>query len=108
MRVQASRVRQLLQNYYGGPGAEDPIRICLALGSYVPTFERVAVAEVTPGPPKLAPPRAAADGLSARTRVLSAFGGLLLLFLLGWAVGPQSLALLLELAQADIYPPCRW
>lgn len=39
VRVQASRVRKGLEDYYASEGAEDPIRIVLPRGSYVPTFE---------------------------------------------------------------------
>lgn len=39
VRVQAARVRQLLQNYYSGPGAGDPLRILMPAGSYHPVFE---------------------------------------------------------------------
>lgn len=38
VRVQAARLRQLLQKYYEGPGLEAPIRIELPRGSYKPIF----------------------------------------------------------------------
>lgn len=40
VRVQATRVRKSLDDYYAGEGAEDPIRIVLSRGSYLPVFER--------------------------------------------------------------------
>jgi len=43
VRVQASRLRQLLTSYYAGPGIADPIRIDLPRGSYAPKFTRQAV-----------------------------------------------------------------
>jgi hypothetical protein len=44
VRVQASRLRRLLEDYYVGPGSQDPVRIALPLGSYQPRFERRAAA----------------------------------------------------------------
>ncbi|PKQ32218.1 MAG: hypothetical protein CVT62_04120 [Actinobacteria bacterium HGW-Actinobacteria-2] len=38
VRVQARRVRLLLERYYAEDGADDPIRITIRKGSYVPTF----------------------------------------------------------------------
>lgn len=38
VRVQARRVRALLERYYAEEGASDPIRITMRTGSYVPTF----------------------------------------------------------------------
>ena len=40
VRVQAQRLRDLLQNYYFGNGAEATVRIVMDRGSYVPRFER--------------------------------------------------------------------
>ncbi len=40
VRVEAGRLRTALQNYYAGPGADDPIEIALPRGSYIPTFSR--------------------------------------------------------------------
>ena len=39
VRVQAGRCRGLLGAYYGGPGANDPIRISIPKGGYAPAFE---------------------------------------------------------------------
>lgn len=44
VRVQATRVRHMLETYYAGSGCEDPVRISLPRGSYAPVFERGAVA----------------------------------------------------------------
>ena len=38
VRVQASRLRQLLEKYYAGPGCRDPLLIELVRGSYKPRF----------------------------------------------------------------------
>jgi TolB-like protein len=40
VRVQATRVRKGLDEYYAGEGADDAIRIVLPRGSYTPVFER--------------------------------------------------------------------
>jgi tetratricopeptide (TPR) repeat protein len=42
VRVEASRVRAKLERYYTRSGAQDPIRITIPRGAYVPQFERVA------------------------------------------------------------------
>jgi TolB-like protein/Tfp pilus assembly protein PilF len=39
VRVEARRLRGKLAEYYRGPGAEDPVRIRLPKGRYVPSFE---------------------------------------------------------------------
>lgn len=39
VRVQATRVRQRLEDYYSREGVNDPIRITLPRGSYAPVFE---------------------------------------------------------------------
>lgn len=63
VRVQATRLRQLLQNYYSGPGANDPLRIVMPLGSYQPVFEPAPKA----GEPPAKPPDAPATGTPAGT-----------------------------------------
>ncbi len=40
VRVQAGRVRTALEEYYAAPGVEDPLRIVLPMGTYVPVFRR--------------------------------------------------------------------
>jgi serine/threonine-protein kinase len=39
VRVEASRLRSKLREYYGGPGRSDPIRVFYRKRSYVPHFE---------------------------------------------------------------------
>lgn len=43
VRVQARRLRALLDQYYRGPGSADPVRIELPIGRYVPDFIDSAV-----------------------------------------------------------------
>jgi hypothetical protein len=47
VRVEARRLRARLEEYYGGPGADENVRIQLPKGGYSPTFEVVSV-EATP------------------------------------------------------------
>ena len=42
VRVEARRLRARLEEYYGGPGCEDPLRIELPKGSYVPAIRSAA------------------------------------------------------------------
>jgi tetratricopeptide (TPR) repeat protein len=48
VRVEATRLRSKLQSYYEHEGSEDPVRITVPKGSYVPCFERLAPKE-SPG-----------------------------------------------------------
>lgn len=43
VRVEAGRLRRAIGAYYAGEGADDPVRISVARGSYVPQFERFAL-----------------------------------------------------------------
>ncbi len=53
VRKLATLVRQRLEKYYEGPGADDPVLISLPLRSYAPQFElRSPVALVPPPPPR--------------------------------------------------------
>lgn len=47
VRVQATRLRHLLADYYRGPGSQESVRVALPLGSYQPKFERHAKAAPT-------------------------------------------------------------
>lgn len=40
VRVDAGRLRRALANYYAGEGRDDPVRIRVPSGTYVPSFER--------------------------------------------------------------------
>ena len=44
VRVQARRLRGLIEDYYSGPGRDDPVRISLPVGRYVPEFRAVETA----------------------------------------------------------------
>lgn len=72
VRVQARRLRTLIDEYYRGPGKDDLVRIALPVGRYVPEFcmaEGSADADVTASKlnqmatqPEPAPVRARATG----------------------------------------------
>lgn len=82
VRVEARRLRARLEDYYSGPGREDPVRISLPKGGYVPEFEYAPAA-----PPPAAEPAADARltpmprgwKLAGILAVLAAAG-----ILLGW------------------------
>lgn len=52
VRVQAKRLRELLENYYRGAGAKNPIHIMLPVGSYQPQFLRALPLEEEVPPPR--------------------------------------------------------
>jgi hypothetical protein len=59
VRVQAGRLRDLLSQYYEGEGREDPMRIVLTRGCYVPTYEKPAghgTRAASPSAPETAEP----------------------------------------------------
>jgi tetratricopeptide (TPR) repeat protein len=57
VRVEASRLRSKLNSYYAQQGAQDPVRITIPKGSYVPQFERVQTPEApAPSTPEVSPP----------------------------------------------------
>lgn len=58
VRVQAGRLRDLLDTYYAGEGKDDRIRISVPRGSYVPAYECLSC---------VSPPREAAEGDEAAT-----------------------------------------
>jgi TolB-like protein/Tfp pilus assembly protein PilF len=81
VRVEAGRLRQKLQAYAQGPGKDDPLRITLPKGGYVPEFETVGAPERPP-----APGTARAAGPARRTPAWTR---------LGLAVGAGLLAVVL-------------
>jgi TolB-like protein len=94
VRVQARRLRSMLDSYYEGPGADDPVRIVLPIGRYVPEFAyapaAVPVVEAAPDaveetPPPLSPPGPKRD----RRRAL----GLLLALVVAVGAGVGGIAL---------------
>jgi hypothetical protein len=42
VRVQAGRLRELLSHYYEVEGANDPIRVSIPRGGYIPTYQSIA------------------------------------------------------------------
>jgi len=101
VRRQAHALRRKLQEYYEKDGAEDPVRIELPVGRYVPLFRRNSPAgQVQPVPPHapepesaLAPvPLQAAPGGSRTVRVSWIIAGVLgiALFGAGWFFGTRT------------------
>ncbi len=83
VRVQAGRLRELLNQYFATEGASDPVRIAIPRGSYVPTYEANEPASTTPeeeGEPAVAavappPPKRRAAARPAIARQLRFFWG---------------------------------
>lgn len=70
VRVQAGRLRDLLDQYYAGEGAGDPVRVTIPRGGYVPAYRSVAAeakgiasAHVAAGQGREGPPPAPAGDL---------------------------------------------
>jgi hypothetical protein len=59
VRVEAGRLRRILDNYYAGDGVNDPIRIAIPRGRYIPVFTAnlpvVAPMAVPASPPSAVP-----------------------------------------------------
>ncbi|WP_421926315.1 tetratricopeptide repeat protein [Neoaquamicrobium sediminum] len=91
VRVQAGRLRDLLQQYYEGDGAADPLRISVPRGSYVPEYH---VADPTVAcVASAATPEQDDVGKTANRRALPFLAiGLLLLAVLGGVAGYRSFA----------------
>ncbi len=68
VRVQAGRLRELLAQYFATEGANDPIRIIIPRGSYVPAYE-----PATPKPAAAKQP--AAEAVAEAGGVVGALGG---------------------------------
>lgn len=75
VRVQARRLRALLDEYYQSAGTGSPVRITLPVGRYVPEF--VAIAESSPAIAETG--AAAADKRGGRTNRLRELSGLAVL-----------------------------
>jgi tetratricopeptide (TPR) repeat protein len=67
VRVQAGRLRELLQQYSATEGAADPVQIVIPRGSYVPAYEQHAIRPACEPQRRPAPavPAFAADGAGA-------------------------------------------
>ena len=93
VRVEAGRLRKALADYYAGPGRDDPVRIEVPRGSYVPRFvralpeldlaEKAGAMVVQPGPahppPVAVPPPASPPAPWLGARRLAAAALLILL-----------------------------
>lgn len=64
VRVEAGRLRRALAQYYAGEGAQDPLRISMPVGAYVPAFDWV-------GPPDTEEPRSKQPRSEQPPQVLS-------------------------------------
>jgi TolB-like protein/Tfp pilus assembly protein PilF len=109
VRVEAGRLRQKLQAYAQGPGKDDPLRITLPKGGYVPRFETVGKRErpTEPGASRTVRP---AHRRAAWTRLGLAIGaGLLavLLVALGllWRSPPTTIPVPAEVPSPDRSAP---
>ena len=63
VRLEASRLRKALEHYYLTAGKDDPVRIDIPKGSYIPSFEFVQA-----GAPAELPPQAVAPDPGERRR----------------------------------------
>ncbi len=100
VRVQASKLRNRLAEYYAGPGAQDPIVIELPRGSYVPRFTERGPLTPEPETPSARP--------TSRSR-------LRLIQVLPWALGAVCAAAFMvalrrppsspQVVRFSVYPP---
>lgn len=83
VRVEAGRLRHRLEDYYLKEGRQDPIRIRIPNGGYVPVFEGIATASeaIAVDGPAFEPPRSPRPR-PTRTRILAIVAILLTLFAL--------------------------
>jgi Tol biopolymer transport system component len=81
VRVEASKLRHRLDQYYDAGGSVSPIRISIPKGSYVPRFEQHSVPELPV--PLLAP--------SPRTRWWAVALALVAALIVGWMLSPPSI-----------------
>ncbi|AMJ58912.1 hypothetical protein [Bosea sp. PAMC 26642] len=73
VRVEAGRLRKALALYYAGEGADDPVRITMPVGAYVPVFQSVVpAAPAEPEAPRHEPQPAAAIESAAPVAAASA------------------------------------
>jgi len=103
VRVQAARLRQLLEAYYGGAGAADPLRIDMPVGAYRIVVSRRA-AEAGPESAPAHAPAASVAAVPARasgarprlTAALVVLGLVLVAVATAWTLGRRQ-----ESAQMD-------
>lgn len=89
VRLEAGRLRRAIEQYYQGPGCEDPIVISIPKGGYVPQFHARPVVEAPEPEPRLAltPLRMALAGLA-----VVALAGLIASMVGGrpWGIAPAA------------------
>jgi len=89
VRRQAHLLRQKLDSYYAREGKNDPIRIELPVGHYVPTFRRQTI-EIPVIEPVAALEAAAVPAPQFRPPLLLAVLGGIVLLAIGWIGGRQT------------------
>ena len=95
VRVQARRLRAALEEYYAGPGADEPIRFTLPVGRYVP---EIAVSATNDVHARAAESSSAAGGSRRRT-ILAQLDDIILIVLL------TAVALALALIATQVLAP---
>ena len=93
VRVEARRLRAVLESYYAAEGRSDPLRIEIQKGSYLPSFVRVDELRSAIVTEDNAPPH---EGLAGRARRLPSDNRLLtvgLIFLALFVIGSSALLL---------------
>ncbi|WP_395332885.1 tetratricopeptide repeat protein [Novosphingobium sp. BL-8H] len=68
VRVQMTRLRKALVEHYAGEGQDDPVRIVIPRGSYVPLLEDAPVRAVLPAPQQPTPPDAPNEQVQAAVK----------------------------------------
>ncbi len=94
VRVDAGRLRRRLDAYYGGEGSQDPVRIYVPSGAYIPSFEERAIETDNEEPDNAAGLISNVAKLAAAALFVVSIG-----FAAGWALKPAPATL--ELKRAD-------
>ena len=89
VRRQAHSLRQKLQDYYAGEGKDDPIRIDLPLGRYLPVFVRAQQPSPATAMPPSAPEVPPLPSNVRRWWLWPAIGCAIVVFALGWVFGSR-------------------
>lgn len=89
VRVQARRLRRLLDEYYQGPGLGESAQIRLPVGRYIPDFVVQAEGALAPGPAPLLTPRV--EPVRGRTGRLPSSWFALAVLTFGTALGAYAL-----------------
>ncbi len=99
VRVEAGRLRQKLAAYYAGEGRDDPVRITIPKGGYVPRFEPSPLAPIEP---QATAPALAAPARRTHARHWRHPWGLALVALLALLVGATTAFVVLEPAPQPV------